>query len=182
MTTNSKFNTAEVVRFARDTERRLEAEGVDPYADGAMQRAIAERFPEMTRELWLRVLDVWKAEDDAEHAEYLAEYERNKRQHEMAEQIFAGLPENIKFGEACKIRAQGEGPVAEAARQWLRAMNSAMARLGEAAHQAHPDFVETSEGHWHYTGPGEMPSEEALIEWFQLNHPAQARAIEAETT
>lgn len=58
----------------------------------------------------------------------------------------------------------------------------AIARLAEAAHRAHPDFVETPEGDFDYTGPGEMPSEDAVIEWFQINHPAQARAIEAETT
>jgi hypothetical protein len=181
MTTNSKFNTAEVVRFARDTERRLEAEGIDPYVDGAMERAIAGRFPEMTRGLWLRVLDVWNAEVDAEHAEFLAEYERNKAARAMVEQIFAGLENVVKnFEEACRIKAQGEGPVAEAARQWLIAMNGVTARLGEAAHDAHPDFVRMPKGRWHYTGPGEMPSDDAVVEWFQINHPAQARAIEAE--
>jgi hypothetical protein len=59
-------------------------------------------------------------------------------------------------------------------------MNSVTARLCAAAHKAHPDFVEKTEGHWRYIGPGEMPSDWAVIEWFQMNHPTQAREIEAE--
>lgn len=177
MTTNSKFSTAEVVRFVEDTARRLEAEGID--LSPALTQAVVERFPEITCEQMVHVMTAWDADIEAERAEFEAKHEREMARIDMARQIFAGLEDVVKtFGEACQIKARGEGPVAEAARRWLIAMDSVTARLGEAAHQAHPDFVETTKGHWRYTGPGEMPSDEAVIEWFQMNHPTQAREIE----
>jgi hypothetical protein len=178
MTTNSKFNTAEVVRFVDVTAERLIDENID--LSPALLRAVRERFPEMTVEQYHRALDVWRDEIEAARAEREAEHECHKTQHDIMEQIFAGLENVVKnFEEACRIKAQGEGPVAEAARRWLIAMDGVMARLSDAAHKAHPDFVETTKGHYRYTGPGDMPSEDALIEWFQINHPTQARAIEA---
>jgi hypothetical protein len=175
MTTSSKFNTAEVVRFISDTAQRLEAENID--LSPALDRAVAERFPEMTVGQYRHVLTVWKDDIDAERAEFEAEYERETAWRDTAKQIFAGL-ENVTFAEACRIKAQGEGPVAEAARHFLITMDNVTARLGEAAQVAHPDFVQTPDHVWHYTGPGEMPSVEALIDWFQMTYPDRARAIE----
>lgn len=178
MTANSKFNTAEVVRFVNDTALRLEAENID--LSPALDLAVVERFPGMTVGQYRHVLTAWGDDIDAERADIEAEYERELAWRKTAKQIFAGLG-NVTFGEACRIKAQGAGPVAEAARRWLITMNDVTARLGEAAHVAHPDFVQTNHG-WHYTGPGEMPSVEALIDWFQMTYPDRARAIEDAVT
>jgi len=179
MTTNRKFNTAEAVRFIKDTTRRLQTENIE--LSPALDRAIAERFPEMTIEQFGHVLKVHRADIEAEHAEFEAAHKRETARNDMAMQIYAGL-ENVaeNFEEACRIKAQGKGPVAEAARRWLIAMNDVTARLENAAHEAHPDFVQAPDKVWHYTGTGKMPSVEAMVEWFQINHPAQARAIGAE--
>src|SRR5258708_39473358 len=108
MTTNSKFNTAEAVRFIRDTARRLEAESID--LSPALDRAVAERFPKMTVGQYRHVLTVWEDDIEAERAEFEANHKREMVWRGMARQIFAGLG-NVNFAEACRIKAQGEGPV-----------------------------------------------------------------------
>ncbi|SIN97265.1 hypothetical protein SAMN05443247_01099 [Bradyrhizobium erythrophlei] len=76
MTTNSKFSTkfdiAEVVRFIRDTTRRLQAEDIDLFL--ALDHAIAERFPEIPPD---QRDDFIEAERDEFEAEWAREVARN---------------------------------------------------------------------------------------------------------
>jgi hypothetical protein len=57
-------------------------------------------------------------------------------------------------------------------------------KLWEAACAAHPMYeVDTHEmatvGWFVWKGDGEEPSRDALIEWFKVNHPAQASEAES---
>jgi hypothetical protein len=57
-------------------------------------------------------------------------------------------------------------------------------KLWEAACAAHPIYeVDTHEmatvGWFVWKGDGEEPSQDALIEWFKVNHPAQASVVES---
>jgi hypothetical protein len=83
--------------------------------------------------------------------------------------------------EAIEIKARQGDPIAL---HWQASMNTREYRLiealGEAAHLAHPEWMQTREGHFEWTGDGEMPSEDAMIDWFQMTHPTEARRIEAE--
>ena len=57
-------------------------------------------------------------------------------------------------------------------------------KLWEAARAAHPMYEVVTHADWFFPdeikwkGDGEEPSRDALIEWFKVNHPAQASKVE----
>ena len=59
-------------------------------------------------------------------------------------------------------------------------------KMWEAARAAHPMYEVVPNTHWlfpdeiEWKGDGEEPSWDALIEWFKVNHPAQASEVERE--
>ena len=58
-------------------------------------------------------------------------------------------------------------------------------KLWEAARAAHPMYEVVTHTDWFcpdeikWKGDGEEPSRDALIEWFKVNHPAQASEAES---
>jgi hypothetical protein len=67
-------------------------------------------------------------------------------------------------------------------RQKTTKLNPSEARLIEslslAAHARHPLFTQIGAGRFRWNGEGEGPSTAALVERFQINHPAEARETE----
>jgi hypothetical protein len=94
--------------------------------------------------------------------------------------LFVGLPKGMTLGEAAKIKAAHGDPIAL---KFLAHDNSPAVRiqsaLVRAAYDAHPLFSREARGN-RWNGEGEAPSETAMIDWFQKNHPAEARRIEKE--
>ena len=130
----------------------------------------------------IHAFNILADEADEEMRVATAEYRRNKRDIAECLELLEGLPAPTTLAQAIAIKAQQGYPLAL---RWQRAMNGKDYRLsealGDAAHNAHPQFEQTPDGSgWHWTGDGEMPSEEAMIDWFQLTHPAEALRIERE--
>jgi hypothetical protein len=85
------------------------------------------------------------------------------------------------FRDRPNTGACGHGQGDPLAMKWHAILNSAGYRKGEAlmaaAHAAHPLFESFDRG-WTWKGEGDGPSPDAVLDWFQLNHPTQAREIE----
>jgi hypothetical protein len=123
------------------------------------------------------VLDLWRNHFEAARAEDEDEHRRDKAHTEMCLRIFAGLPETTTFREACTLKAAQGDP--EAKRE--------LARLDTRAHRLHAALVDAAvDAHpgWRHDGTylqridDSAPDLDALVEWFQKNHPLKARAIE----
>ena len=155
-----------------------ELEEPEPEAFFARLRA---EFPGITHDEYVAAEAAHGYEIDAEIAEVQARYRRHQREYEEALHILEGLGKKISISEAVEIKAAQGDPIAL---RWQKAMGSKSYRLlealGEAAHRAHPHFEQTPDHVWHWTGDGDMPSEDAMIDWFQMTHPTEARRIEAE--
>src|SRR5262249_32055222 len=101
-------------------------------------------------------------------------------QHAEAMHIFDGLPP-MRFAEACQIKAAQGDPIAQKYIDWF---NSREYRLEEAltlaAVAVHPGWRAEGGGKFTKlddTAPGLGGP---LMEWFQKNHPKEAKRIEAE--
>jgi hypothetical protein len=96
--------------------------------------------------------------------------------------LFDGLEEGTTLEEAAAIKAMQGDPFAA---RVLVAFASPRYRLNsalcEAAMKADAkNWRQDEKEVWHWLGEGDMPDEGAMIERFQLNHPAEARRIEDE--
>lgn len=128
-------------------------------------------------------MDMAKTVADLVSAELLDRAEQSKRQMAASAEIgtiFDGLPEGTTLQEAAEIKARGGDPLAIA---WLAHQNSRASRLYhalfDAAVDTHPDWQRTAPGHYKKTGsPLREGDDHRLIDWFQTNHPREARAIE----
>jgi hypothetical protein len=182
----TEYNSAEIARFIADVFERTRDIADSERQLHAIMTAINERYAACPVKIVARAFEIVDEEMRYNFEESNRQHAAHQRQHDEAMQIFAGLSRDITFPEACKIKAAGDGPDAVLARKWLTRMSSCEWRLGEAlsdaAHAAHPDFVQEAGRVWHYTGAGKMPNEEDLIEWFQLTHPREAKRIENEIT
>jgi hypothetical protein len=91
--------------------------------------------------------------------------------------IFAGLPKETTFEEACRIKA-AQGDLA--AQRWIDHTNSREYQLGDAlmtaAIERHPGWRD--DGNGQYTVSKGAPEGHMLIDWFQRNYPLEAREIE----
>jgi|SRR5581483_1981716 len=159
---------------------RAMAEGDRPDM-GEMQRRLRERFPEISHDQISHALKVLSDELREQVRESDARNREGQRACGEAIHIIDGLGEAITLDEAIEIKAALGDLVAL---RWRAAMNTKQYRLldalGEAAHKAHPHFKQTPDKIWHWNGNGDMPSEDAMIDWFQMTHPTEARRIEAE--
>jgi hypothetical protein len=147
-------------------------------AEEAVAR-IREQFSGITIDEIESAFAVYDDEVDARFAEHQAQYIRSKDQSREARLIFEGCPADITFDEAVTFKAQQGDPVAL---RWQASWNTKeyrrMEALSLAALAAHPQFVEKPDGVFEWIGEGDMPSENQMIDWFQLNHPSRAREIE----
>jgi hypothetical protein len=110
-----------------------------------------------------------------------AEHKAWQEQHADAQMIFDGLPRNLTFGEACRIKAGRGDPLAQ---RYLDFFNSRRYRVNtalfEAAVRKYPDLWRDNGDHsiaW--LGKGEPPETHTVIDRFQMEYPAEAKAIEA---
>lgn len=94
--------------------------------------------------------------------------------------IFDGLPKGIALEDAAKIKAK-QGDLL--AKRVLAQLNEPARRLEgalwEAACEADKRWRKTGDGSYFWTGEGKMPDYNQMIEQFQINHPTEARRIEA---
>jgi len=94
--------------------------------------------------------------------------------------IHAGLPEDIPFEEACKIKAARGDRLAQS---YLDRFNSRPYRvrvaLTKAAVERHPGWLLVEEGVYRQLDPT-APDIPELIDWFQTTFPREAKAIDAE--
>jgi hypothetical protein len=94
-------------------------------------------------------------------------------------EMFEGLPEGLILDEAVRIKAKQGNKLAL---RYLAEQGTKEARLidalSDAAHAAHPQVKVLDYGRYQWNADGEFPSTDALIEWFQINHPNEAREIE----
>lgn len=140
---------------------------------------IRKRFPGIEDHFIHRAFEVLSFENDARLSEQQAAHKNESAQLVAARELFVGLPPETLFGEAVKLKAaQGNAW----AIGYLAFQNTPERRcytaLVDAAYVAHPQFEALGGGVLKWTGGGEGPTEAALLDWFQLNHPADARAIE----
>jgi hypothetical protein len=172
------YKTTDIVDALRET-----AHGDRPNDFDEIHRRLRQRFPNIN--VWddgvNRAFKVLCDELKEEKRESDNAYHRDQREIEEALHIIDGLGETVTLDEAIEIKA-AQGDLI--ALRWQAAMHTRQYRineaLGEGAHQAHPQFKQTPDHVWHWTGDGDMPSENAMIDWFQMTHPAEARQIEAE--
>jgi hypothetical protein len=143
------------------------------------RRQLAARFPGITDAEVVHACRVRCDDIENDRAESDVRYQREQRELTEAEHILAGLGA-ISLDEAVAIKAARGDPIAL---RWQKAMSTREYRLNEAlseaACQAHPQFEQIGDGEWDWKGDGKMPSDEELIDWFQMTHPTEARRIEA---
>jgi hypothetical protein len=95
--------------------------------------------------------------------------------------LLDGLPKGTVLDDAVRNKAEQGDPFAIKYLAWQNTPQVHIRdALCEAAHKAHPHFKQTPDGVLHWTGDGEMPSEAAIIDCFQLTNPAEPLRIEAE--
>src|SRR5258708_5383464 len=93
--------------------------------------------------------------------------------------IFDGLPEGTTFGEAVNIKAAQGDPIALSYQDHTNGLEyRTRCALWQAAVEAHPDWNTPDNRRYRWTGQGDAPSTDVMIDWFQTNHAAEARAIE----
>jgi hypothetical protein len=137
-------------------------------------REIAEKHGQ---ELLLAVLDEVKNICRFAEEEAAAECERVRRENAEIDSICSGMPRDMSFAEACRIKAAQANV---AAQRWLQYWDSRAFRLGDAlltaALERHPGWI--SHGNGHCTQTKGAPDEEELVEWLYKNYPLVARDIE----
>jgi hypothetical protein len=117
--------------------------------------------------------------DDLDWEEAQAQHKAWKEQYADAMMIFDGLPKDITFAEACRIKAGRGDPLAQRYLNWLNSRSYRLwSALINAAIERHPGYQHTGKHSWRKIDPA-APDENELVEWFQKNYPAEARAIEA---
>jgi hypothetical protein len=145
--------------------------------------AIAEEIIETYgHEIAQAAFDEADRRDDLDWEEAQAQHKAWKEQYADAQMIFDGLPRDITFAEACRIKAERGDPLAQRYLNWLNSREYRLeTALFDAAISKRPDLWQRRDNHvikW-LGDDGDGPSNEAVIEEFQKNYPAEARAIEA---
>jgi len=163
------YRTTEIVAFILENMASTKPEKIDAL--------LRKQFPGIEDDLINRAFEVIEFESEEE----LREHEEFARQRALMREIFEAVPDATTFGEAVEIKAAQGHPFAMAL---LRQSNTKAAltleAVSDAAYAAHPLFEQRGKFiHW-LGDPKDEPSHDAVIEWFQLNHPAKAREIERE--
>jgi hypothetical protein len=110
------------------------------------------------------------------------EWEREADDLELLRAEVGGLKPGQTLGEKAQaMAAKGD----ERARQILAGWKTRKARVNnaliDAAAEKHPDWRPTRKG-WKYIGKGEPPMNmRGVVDWYQREHPHEARRIEDET-
>jgi hypothetical protein len=176
------YRISEIVEFLRNLE--ISTDG-DPEKEEAAFRdaneALAERFPELQLEDFARAIEVLKHEYEAE-AEKSFQQER-----ELARMLTLlkrhRIPSDMPWNEALRV-AVSRGD--EEATAYLAELESpehqrtlrVLAALMNAAVDAHPAWSRTNREWCYHEDVAGPETPEALIDWYQLTYPREARAIE----
>jgi hypothetical protein len=161
------------IQLANDLKQKMRAGATDNEMIAAMLDIKAKHG----REMAIAVLELVEGEMN----EYIEEEKRELADMEEIKKLFDELSAGTKLRKAAEIKARSGDSIAKAL---LVKLNSRQWRLNDAlltaALQAHPDWQEAEGSAYRYIGGGEPPDDwqPALIEWFQKNHPREARAIE----
>jgi hypothetical protein len=163
-----KTNLAKLARDIRDCGPELK--GI-----GAM---IEEKYPHATRTKIGRAIKIAQHDLRQEGDEFFRESDDLERL--MA--VVGELKPGQTVGEKLQAMA-AEGD--ERARQILASWNTREARVNnaliDAAAEKHPDWKRTR-NRWKYIGKGEPPGNmRGVVDWYQREHPHEARRIEDET-
>ncbi len=102
------------------------------------------------------------------------EFERMKRDRS----VFDGLPNNLTLGEAAKIKAAAGDPVGKYLHEWFCSRQHRLWRALIRAAIAHHPGWKINANHTYTKLDPSAPDNDALIDWFQINYPKKARAIE----
>jgi hypothetical protein len=161
------YKTTDIVAFILANMESTKPENIDAL--------LRKQFPGIEDDLIERAFKVLEFESN----ELLREHQKQARQRALMKDIFEDLPDETTFGEAVKIKAAQGHPFAIG----LLAHNNTSAvqmrdALGDAAYAAHPLFEQRGKFIRWLGDPKDEPSHDAVIEWFQINHPVKAREIE----
>jgi hypothetical protein len=136
-------------------------------------------FPGVTDAELRHAFDAYDHEVNERFAQHQREYAAHKELYAQGCHLHERFPraktldETVEMGIACR------DPVAlQLAAIWNTEAYRLEEALGHAALRAHPQWMETEAGHFDWTGEGEMPPMNAMVEWFQMTHPTEAREIE----
>ncbi|ODM79934.1 hypothetical protein A6452_24260 [Bradyrhizobium elkanii] len=143
---------------------------------GQMIVRLGEQFPDASRD---QITSAFKiAADDAR--EKVRKSQREAAALKTARPLLDDMPKGTTLRQAAEIKAKRGDPLAIA---FLEEINSPVVRIGEAlwraACEADPRWSRIGAG-FKWNGEGQPPSGAAMIEWFQMTHPTEARRIEAE--
>jgi hypothetical protein len=177
----TKYNTADVVAAFNEFLDLTQNGGAEPARAHLPIRLqmlgfMADRFPLLTEDGLARAFEVWRYESAEEQKEINSQLEAA----EQACRMFDGAPGARTYGEACQIKAeQGD----EFAKAQLAAWDDPASRpfmpLFFAAVEKHPGWETDGRAYW--PSEDDAPqTPEALVDWFQMNHPRDAKRIEAE--
>lgn len=137
------------------------------------------RFPVITVGECRYALKAWHDAQQAAHDEAILKLEAEKVQIDLSAELGERFPQAATLGEAVEIGVACDDPIALAFHAvWSTDEYRVREALELAALRAHPRWTEGEEGNFKWTGDGDMPTGDALIEWFQMTHPAKAHEIE----
>jgi hypothetical protein len=101
--------------------------------------------------------------------------------HALISHLFERFPEGGTVNEVVAMGVACRDPAAlQLQAMWDTRASRLREALSLAAMRAHPQWTEPEDGHFNWTGEGVMPTEAAMVDWFQMNHPTEAREIEQE--
>lgn len=159
--------------IAAEARRLIDDEG---WSAQQVAEWIMSRMPEFGPAAIKEVFELMALE----RHEYAEQERAEIEQLERLKGLFAGLPPGTKLGEAAKIKAAAGDPFAKQMHaQFSSSYYRVFHALLDAAVDRHPDYKHTEQGFCHVSGQP-MPDniEQTLVEWFQMNYPREARAIE----
>ena len=170
MLTNSDDKMPTRIALAKQVLALLDSGAADDAIDAVLGNCDREMFEAVS------------ALVGAEMRERIEQGTQQIEQDAAIAKIFEGHPLEITLQEAAEIEAAAGNDIALALlEQFGSRKQRVFDALFEAAVDAHPDWRRDSPGHYsNLTGaPLEDNAGTELVEWFQTNHPKQARAIEA---
>jgi hypothetical protein len=137
------------------------------------------RFPGVSTEELRWAFEVVDFENDERHREHMERYAQERPFMDEIGKMFEGLPEGTRLDDAVKIKAaQGNAFAIKYLAYTRTKAYRAREALSEAAYAAHPLFEQRGDVIYWLGDLEDEPSDDAVVEWFQINHPAAAREIE----
>jgi hypothetical protein len=174
-------NMQQLVDFMRDLPEDMVLSGNGRQAIDQRAEQARKRWPTVTTDELIAAA-LAAGEECREEA---AQSERDAALFAEISTLLKDWPHDDTFETVVTAKAARGDPLAL---KWKAIITSKTYRrlsaLCVTACEAHPHFEVEDFGPsaprdlWLYTGPGEAPSVEKLLDWYQMTYPRQARAIE----